>query len=939
ADYVNAGQGADVVTGLGGNDFLVGGAGDDSLDGGADDDSFIGGAGNDAIEGGAGIDAAVGYAAGFTLKIGTDGRWIVSNGTETDTLTNVEKVTIGATTYLLVDKAADGGFASIQQAVNAANGGETILVAPGTYAESEGHDAGDTVGYRSGLTIDKANLTIQAVAADGTPISSAAAAGAVTVQSLFINTGSDYISVTDAADGLTLVGLNFTRPAGGIASANTGTITGDVKAFLSVHADGVEITGSVFSTTGASYAIELSEYAAGGVDSYDIHDNVIGKPIWLLSGAGDGLDDGNEIIRDNVFTGSIATGSASAVYLQGVGVAGFESADPFLPDVFTGNSFNDAIPAPVLIRTNVGNTPAGLATAEDLAAIVADNFTAGETWAYVLDGNGDPRQVVATATVRDVYVASSVDALNRIQQGTIGAPVPASGLDTILAGDTLVLNQPGTSSITLFDNDLTVVATAATTDLTINLAALGSNANTGAVTTITLGDAALGVGADVDVTGNGLDNVITGNAGNNTLNGNGGGDTLSGGAGSDFLIGDSGDDVLEGGAGSDIVSGGAGIDRAVFAGDFSSYTVVRNGGTYIVTDGTDTDTVTGVESFTFGGRTQSVIDNPDAVVTVGPSIVSILDADDGTATLTVQENAAAATPVAFVTASDPNLGTIGDVLTFSLVTAGGGTYTGPYAITKTGAGTATITVTSSPDFEVSAAASFVVKVTDAGGASATQAVTIAVTDVNETPTALVFDGDPVFENDTGVIVGEVSATDPDGDTLVYSVSDERFEIRTITGEGSFLALKSGVALDFETDAPLSVTLTATDADGASVSNTVAIDLRDINEAPTAIALDNNTVDENQAGATVGILTVSDPDAGDTVSYTVNDARFEVVEVSGQAILKLVDGSALDFEDASVLNLTVGITATDGGGATFTKDFTIVVNDVDEAATGAATQTV
>ncbi|WP_280137214.1 calcium-binding protein, partial [Methylobacterium sp. Leaf108] len=49
ADYVNAGQGADVVTGLGGNDFLVGGAGDDSLDGGADDDSFIGGAGNDAI--------------------------------------------------------------------------------------------------------------------------------------------------------------------------------------------------------------------------------------------------------------------------------------------------------------------------------------------------------------------------------------------------------------------------------------------------------------------------------------------------------------------------------------------------------------------------------------------------------------------------------------------------------------------------------------------------------------------------------------------------------------------------------------------------------------------------------------------------------------------------------------------------------------------------
>ena len=96
----------------------------------------------------------------------------------------------------------------------------------------------------------------------------------------------------------------------------------------------------------------------------------------------------------------------------------------------------------------------------------------------------------------------------------------------------------------------------------------------------------------------------------------------------------------------------------------------------------------------------------------------------------------------------------------------------------------------------------------------------------------------------------------------------------------------------------------------------------INSPPTDITLDNNTVDENDAGAVIGKLTATDPDPGDTHIFTVDDARFEVDTADN---LKLLDGVSLDFEtEASV---DIDVTATDAGGLGFTKMFTILVNDL------------
>ncbi|MEP1142258.1 MAG: LamG-like jellyroll fold domain-containing protein [Henriciella sp.] len=212
-----------------------------------------------------------------------------------------------------------------------------------------------------------------------------------------------------------------------------------------------------------------------------------------------------------------------------------------------------------------------------------------------------------------------------------------------------------------------------------------------------------------------------------------------------------------------------------------------------------------------------------------------------------------------------------------------------------------------------------VQVTDAAGESYTETVTIDVNDLNEAPEDLALDGNSVAENDAGAVVGTLSATDQDaGDSVSYTVSDDRFEI--VDGE---LRLAEGESLDHEEAASIEVTVTATDGDGLSTEETFSVDVADVNEGPTDLSLDGNSVDENDAGATVGTLSSFDPDAGDSVAYTVSDDRFEVVD--GE--LRVAEGVSLDHEEAA--SIDVSVTATDRAGLETTETFSVDVADVNE----------
>lgn len=92
-----------------------------------------------------------------------------------------------------------------------------------------------------------------------------------------------------------------------------------------------------------------------------------------------------------------------------------------------------------------------------------------------------------------------------------------------------------------------------------------------------------------------------------------------------------------------------------------------------------------------------------------------------------------------------------------------------------------------------------------------------------------------------------------------------------------------------------------------------------NHAPTDITLNPLFIYSNEYLAEVGRLSTTDPDAGDSHTYTVDDERFEVVYDN---LLRLKGDNYIPF--GSVGTITLNVTATDALGASFTKAFTIEV---------------
>jgi hypothetical protein len=178
----------------------------------------------------------------------------------------------------------------------------------------------------------------------------------------------------------------------------------------------------------------------------------------------------------------------------------------------------------------------------------------------------------------------------------------------------------------------------------------------------------------------------------------------------------------------------------------------------------------------------------------------------------------------------------------------------------------------------------------------------------------------------GTEVGIVSANDANAaDTLTYeffsqpSDQEEDFAIDGATGR-----ITVAGSIDFE-DFPLyHLLVKVKDGAGQFHITNVTIAVNNVDEAPTDIALDNANVDENQiVGTVVGALTSVDPEGG-SHTYAVSDADFAINGAS------LITNRVFDFENDDTNSIVVSITSTDNTGLSFTKDFTITINDVNEA---------
>ena len=235
----------------------------------------------------------------------------------------------------------------------------------------------------------------------------------------------------------------------------------------------------------------------------------------------------------------------------------------------------------------------------------------------------------------------------------------------------------------------------------------------------------------------------------------------------------------------------------------------------------------------------------------------------------------------------------------------------------------------------------ILEVSDGNGNSASQELTITVTDGNEIPTITSATSASILENTSGTIY-TASATDPEDDTLTYALSStdkDDFTIDSSSGTISFTINPDYEnPADADTDNVYQVTLEVSDGSN-TVTQALTFTITDVNEHSVSAPIDadgtTNQIAENAAAETPVGITVSASDAdgtNNTVSYsftngnqTSYDNLFSVVPASG--IVKLLNSNSLDYETATSHDIAVEATSSDGSSATAT--FTINVTDVSE----------
>ncbi|GEA28482.1 hypothetical protein MiAbW_03057 [Microcystis aeruginosa NIES-4325] len=279
---------------------------------------------------------------------------------------------------------------------------------------------------------------------------------------------------------------------------------------------------------------------------------------------------------------------------------------------------------------------------------------------------------------------------------------------------------------------------------------------------------------------------------------------------------------------------------------------------------------------------------------------------------TVDENVSANTVIGTFSSTDPNAG---DTFTYSLIAGTGDTDNSAFSIVGN-----QLQINNSPDFETKNSYSIRVKTTDQGGLSFEKTLTITVNDVNETPsnqapTAL------IFQNAVTELAENVNVT-PEFKVADLLIEDDGLGTNNLflTGRDSerFLIRNSslfyvGFTPNFEAQNSYEVTVNVDDPTVGvtpDLTQTLTLNITDVNEAPTALILANstNTIAENtdtSQGVKVADIQISDDALGtNSLSLLGNDQSS--FQIRGRELFFI--GKA-DFEAQSLYNLTVAVTDT------------------------------
>ncbi|GAB5471039.1 MAG: hypothetical protein Kilf2KO_40690 [Rhodospirillales bacterium] len=343
-DSLAGGSGADSLEGGEGHDTLNGGEGNDVQSGGIGDDRLIGGSGDDSLSGGPGDDVAVfeGDFANATLGTSGSGDLLVTTGPGgTDSLTGIQRLEFDDQTILVV---GEGGFETIQAAVDAATVGDTILVSSGLYEEVVTVDKQVTIlGAQAGVDGDDAGRgTGESIVDGGFWIQ----ANGVTLNGLMVQDGAKIAGsdtgVYVTGDDATITAMLFERSGGFDGFRGIITPTNSDESGLSVtaskftgwatgvYSDGdsdFDISGNVFEANNVGISSDFPTLPAS-VDANDFTANVFED--YGLAIRDQSFDLGDIVGDANSFSGGVPQVSAYAFAETGV-------------QTITGSNANDQI--------------------------------------------------------------------------------------------------------------------------------------------------------------------------------------------------------------------------------------------------------------------------------------------------------------------------------------------------------------------------------------------------------------------------------------------------------------------------------------------------------------------------------------------------------------------------------------------------------------------
>jgi gliding motility-associated-like protein len=169
-----------------------------------------------------------------------------------------------------------------------------------------------------------------------------------------------------------------------------------------------------------------------------------------------------------------------------------------------------------------------------------------------------------------------------------------------------------------------------------------------------------------------------------------------------------------------------------------------------------------------------------------------------------------------------------------------------------------------------------------------------------------------------------------------NLTGEQFTYSLVSGTGSTdnsafritgSEFQTNTALDFETKKTYSARLRVTDGYGRFDEKSLSININDVNETPSALAINkSNLYESNTINEVVGVLSTIDQDAGDSHTYSlvsgVGSTDNAAFNVSGNQVRA---SQVYNFSTKNSYNIRVR--ATDKGGLSFENVYTVSVSQL------------